>query len=108
MTVVEFPDRLHQIPPGHIGGPDLATASGVTYRQLDYWSRTGILRCINGGPGSGYVRAYPESEVAFARLLKQLLDGGVVLRPAVALARELLEHGHAEIAGIRIDLPQDL
>lgn len=107
MTVIDFP-KLLQIPDGHIGGPDLAHAAGITYRQLDYWTRTGVLTCVGGDPGSGYLRAYPVAEVAFARLLKQLLDGGMNLRPAVDLARALLEHGTAVLAGIRIDLPQDL
>jgi DNA-binding transcriptional MerR regulator len=107
MTVVQFP-KLREIPEGYISGPDLAKAAGITYRQLDYWSRTGILQAVEVNPGSGYLRAYPANVLAFARLLKRLLDGGVNLRPAVDLARRLLEHGHADLAGIRIELPQDL
>lgn len=107
MTVLQFPNAK-TLPDGHITGPDLAAATGITYRQLDYWTRTGILHAVEASPGSGYVRAYPTTDIAFTRLLKRLLDGGVNLRTAVDLARTLLEHGTADLAGIRIDLPQDL
>lgn len=108
MTVLAFPHKLREIPDGHISGPDLAQAAGISYRQLDYWTRTGVLSCVEASPGSGFVRAYPISQVAFARLLKQLLDGGMNLRASVDLAHQLLEHGHTLLAGIRIELPQDL
>lgn len=107
MSVLPFPNAK-VIPTGHVSGPELATAAGITYRQLDYWTRTGLIRSREPSPGSGYVRAYPLTEAAFARLLKQLLDAGVNLRAAVDLARDLLAHGHAHLGGIRIDLPQDL
>jgi DNA-binding transcriptional MerR regulator len=108
MTVLQFPATAKTIPGGHVTSTDLCIRAKVSVRQVDYWTRTGILTCLEATPGSGIVRAYPASEVTFARLLKQLLEGGMNLRAAVNLARELLEHGHADLAGIRIDLPQDL
>lgn len=106
-TRPQFPNAK-TVPDGHLTGPDLCHLAGITYRQLDYWTRTDILRTTSPAPGSGYVRAFPASELPFTLLLKQLLDDGMNLRAAVALARQLLETGHALVAGIRIDLPQDL
>lgn len=110
MTFLDFPLGAKEIPDGAITTHELCRRSGISYRQADYWTRTDILRtAMAATPGSGYVRGHPTTEVAFAVLLKQLLDAGISLRPAaVTLARQLLEHGHAEVAGIRIDLPQDL
>lgn len=106
--VIAFPSNAKTVPDGHYTGPDLAAVAGITYRQLDHWCRTGYLHPLESTPGSGKVRAFPPSDVALASLVKRLLDAGMLPRQAFDLAHELLEHGGAEFAGIRIDLPQDL
>lgn len=109
MTVLHLPN-LQPTEPGTITGPDLAHRAGISYRQLDYWTRTGLLheipRPVNAG--SGYPRSFPLTELAVASLMADLLEAGLTPRVAHDRARELLEHGHTLLAGIRIELPQDL
>lgn len=96
------------LPDDHISGPDLCDRAGITYRQLDYWTRVGYLHPLDPTPGSGRLRAFPIAELSLARLVRDLLAAGLMPKPAFALAEQLLEHGHTVLAGIRIDLPQDL
>lgn len=54
-------------------GPQLCSAAGVTYRQLDYWARTGILvPSIAAARGSGTQRLYSTADVCAASLLAKL------------------------------------
>jgi len=110
MTVLHLPNRLHEIPTGHLTGPDLAARADISYRQLDHWTRTGRLTPASRHPdhGSGYPRHYPPDQVTLACLMARLTHAGLAVDPAHTIARQLLDHGHARLAGIRIDLPQDL
>jgi hypothetical protein len=55
-----FDDDLSPMP-DDVGfrGPTACAAAGITYRQLDYWARTGLVRTV-GRPatGSGTQRLY--------------------------------------------------
>lgn len=108
-NVLAFPDRIgRHLPEGHYSSYDLIERAGITFRQLDWWTRTGIL---NARPrtvhDSGYPREYPAIEVVVACLVKQLLDGQVELRRAAEVARELLDTGTSNIAGFPIHLPEE-
>lgn len=59
----------------------------ITYRQLDYWTRTGLLVPTNADPGSGHTRHYPYEQLARAKALSALLRAGVNL----ASLREYLD-----------------
>jgi hypothetical protein len=109
-NIIQFPHRGDDdVPPGHLTSSDLLDRAGISYRQLDYWTRAGILNPTNGGdPGSGRRRFYPTTELTIACLMRDLLEAGLNPRAAHTLARELADHGTATLAGIRIDLPQDL
>ena len=40
-------------------GPTACNAAGITYRQLDYWARTGLVEpTVRGATGSGTQRLY--------------------------------------------------
>ena len=40
-------------------GPTACKAAGITYRQLDYWARTGLVEpAVRGAAGSGTQRLY--------------------------------------------------
>ncbi|MGH3263935.1 MAG: MerR family transcriptional regulator, partial [Trebonia sp.] len=40
-------------------GPTACTAAGITYRQLDYWARTGLVEpSVRAAQGSGTQRLY--------------------------------------------------
>jgi DNA-binding transcriptional MerR regulator len=58
-------------------GPSACSAAGITYRQLDYWARTGLVEPSLRNGGS---RIYAESDIVLLRLIKSLLDAGVSLQ----------------------------
>lgn len=61
-------------------------AAGITYRQLDYWTRVGVLRPPMAANGSGTSRAYSELELNIAAVVRQLsaLGAGTVVAGEVA------------------------
>lgn len=66
-----------------VSGPQLCALVGITYRQLDYWDRVGILSpSAKEGRGHGNYRRYLESDVIGARVLKALIDAGVAVSEA--------------------------
>ncbi len=74
--------------------PTVCNLVGITYRQLDYWARTDLIRpSIQGARGSGSQRLYSFTDIVQLKVIKRLLDAGMSLkriRTAVAiLARQL-------------------
>ncbi len=73
-------------------GTQVCKIVGITYRQLDYWARTGLLRpSLEEAKGSGTQRRYSYEDVVELKVIKQLLDGGINLqqsRRAIACLRE--------------------
>jgi len=64
-------------------GPQVCSIVGITYRQLDYWDRTGLSRpSLAAARGSGSQRLYAYKDLLELKVIKQLLDGGVNLRQA--------------------------
>lgn len=64
-------------------GPQVCSLVGITYRQLDYWARTGLLRpSIADARGSGTQRLYAYTDVLELKVIKQLLDAGISLQRA--------------------------
>lgn len=69
--------------------------AGITYRQLDYWARTGLVRpSVMAAVGSGSRRAYSYGDLLKLRVIKDLLDNGVGL-PQI---RDVFEN-HRNILG---------
>lgn len=64
-------------------GPQVCAIVGITYRQLDYWARTGLLRpSVADARGSGSQRLYSYSDLVELKVIKQLLDAGLKLQQA--------------------------
>lgn len=107
--VLMFPSSYAPLAPtGQVTSAELVARTGISYRQLDYWSRTRRLRPSTAAePGSGNARFYPASEIAVAALIKRLIDAGLGPTAAHDLARSLTETGTGDLAGIRIDLPEE-
>jgi DNA-binding transcriptional MerR regulator len=65
--------------------------AGITYRQLDYWARTGLVEpTVRRATGSGTQRLYGFRDILLLKVIKRLLDAGVSLqqiRTAVAHLR---------------------
>jgi hypothetical protein len=110
VTIIDFPATTRTTPDGCVTTFDLCQAADITFRQADYWTRTGYLHehPRPADAGSGIPRYFPTTQVPLARLAGRLVDAGVLPRQAFDLANQILEHGHAHLAGIRIELPQDL
>jgi len=72
-------------------GPTACNAAGITYRQLDYWARTGLVEpTVRGASGSGSQRLYGFRDILLLKVIKRLLDAGISLqqiRTAVAHLR---------------------
>jgi DNA-binding transcriptional MerR regulator len=64
-------------------GPQVCEVVGITYRQLDYWARTGLLHpSISEARGSGSQRRYSYTDLVQLKVIKRLLDAGVSLQAA--------------------------
>src|SRR5579875_1247361 len=64
-------------------GPQVCSIVGITYRQLDYWARTGLMHpSISQAKGSGSQRIYSYSDLLQLKVIKRLLDAGVSLQAA--------------------------
>lgn len=75
-------------------GPQVCKIVGITYRQLDYWARTGLLRpSVADAKGSGSQRVYSYRDVLELKVIKQLLDSGVNLQKARRAIEYLREAG---------------
>ena len=62
-------------------GPTACAAAGITYRQLDYWARTGLVEpSVRPAFGSGTQRLYSFRDVVVLKIVKRLLDTGVSLQ----------------------------
>jgi len=75
--------------------PQVCKIVGITYRQLDYWARTGLLTpSIRSAHGSGSQRIYSFGDVVELRVVKRLLDAGMSLhkiRQAMDIMRTHLD-----------------
>lgn len=75
--------------------PQVCNLVGITYRQLDYWARTGLIRpSIQTAQGSGSQRRYSFIDIVQLKVVKRLLDAGMSLkkiRSAMDILREQLE-----------------
>ena len=67
---------------------------GITYRQLDYWARTDLVRpSLSDASGSGSRRRYSYTDLLELRVIRSLLDAGIRLenvREVFAYLRENL------------------
>jgi DNA-binding transcriptional MerR regulator len=74
----------------------------LSYRQLDYWSRSGYLRPVQAKPGSGTDRAWPEAEIRVANMMARLLTAGLELAVAARVARVASEADESGAGIVRL------
>ncbi|WEV24115.1 MerR family transcriptional regulator [Streptomyces sp. 71268] len=80
-------------------GPTACAAAGITYRQLDYWARTGLVEpSVRPAHGSGNQRLYSFRDVVVLKIVKRLLDTGVSLQNIRTAVRHLGLRGDADLA----------
>jgi DNA-binding transcriptional MerR regulator len=79
--------------------PEVCKAVGISYRQLDYWARTGLVTpSVREAGGSGTQRLYSFRDMLVLRIIKKLLDAGVGLqqiRKAVDYLKEMRQPLHS-------------
>jgi DNA-binding transcriptional MerR regulator len=102
---VLFAEDRAAAPPADLGyrGPTACAAAGITYRQLDYWARTGLVEpSVRGASGSGTQRLYSFRDILVLKVVKRLLDTGVSLQNIRAAVGHLRERGVADLAQITL------
>lgn len=71
--------------------PIACQIADISYRQLDYWARTGlIVPSVKGAQGSGSHRLYSFKDILILKVIKRLLDTGISLQN-IRLAVEVLQ-----------------
>ena len=84
-------------------GPTACRAAGITYRQLDYWARTGLVEpSIRPATGSGTQRLYSFRDILVLKVVKRLLDTGVSLQQIRVAVSHLRERGVEDLAQITL------
>ncbi|MFN8076418.1 MAG: MerR family transcriptional regulator [Kineosporiaceae bacterium] len=89
----------------HVGyrGPIACRAAGITYRQLDYWARTGLVEPgIRSASGSGTQRLYSFRDILVLKVVKRLLDTGVSLQQIRVAVGHLRERGVEDLAHLTL------
>jgi DNA-binding transcriptional MerR regulator len=84
-------------------GPTACAAAGITYRQLDYWARTGLVEpSIRPAHGSGTQRLYGFRDILVLKIVKRLLDAGVSLQQIRQAVSYLRHRGIDELATLTL------
>ncbi|HET7397699.1 MAG TPA: MerR family transcriptional regulator [Intrasporangium sp.] len=84
-------------------GPTACRAAGITYRQLDYWARTGLVEpSVRGAGGSGTQRLYGFRDILVLKVVKRLLTTGVSLQQIRVAIEHLRERGVEDLAQITL------
>jgi DNA-binding transcriptional MerR regulator len=84
-------------------GPTACKAAGITYRQLDYWARTGLVEpSVRSATGSGTQRLYGFRDILVLKVVKRLLDTGVSLQQIRIAIGHLRERGVDDLAQITL------
>jgi DNA-binding transcriptional MerR regulator len=98
-----FPDS--SLPDELVGyrGTAACQIAGITYRQLDYWARTGLVApSIRTAHGSGSQRLYSFKDVLVLKVVKRLLDTGVSLQNIRVAVDHLRRRGVRDLARITL------
>lgn len=84
-------------------GPTACSAAGITYRQLDYWARTGLVDpTVRSATGSGTQRLYSFKDILLLKIIKRLLDAGVSLQQIRMAIEHLRKRGTEDLTGITL------
>ncbi len=84
-------------------GPVACAAAGITYRQLDYWARTGLVEpSVRAASGSGSLRLYSFRDILVLKVVKRLLDTGISLQQIRTAVTHLCERGTGDLARLTL------
>lgn len=84
-------------------GPVAAGVVGITYRQLDYWARTGLVApTVRPTTGSGTSRLYGFRDILELKIVKRLLDTGVSLQQIRTAVEHLRNRGTTDLTQVTL------
>ncbi|CUR60112.1 Transcriptional regulator, MerR family [metagenome] len=84
-------------------GPTACSAAGITYRQLDYWARTGLVEpTVRGATGSGTQRLYSFRDILILKVIKRLLDAGISLQQIRTAVQHLRTRGTDDLTRVTL------
>ncbi|HEU4480728.1 MAG TPA: MerR family transcriptional regulator [Actinomycetota bacterium] len=82
-------------------GPQTCKIVGISYRQLDYWTRTGLVApSVQPAHGSGTQRLYSFNDLLQLKVIKSLTDAGASLqkvRQSIDYVRDHLEDDWSKV-----------
>lgn len=86
---------LEDAQPGY-RGPAVCKIVGISYRQLDYWTTTGLVTpSVRNAEGSGSQRLYAFEDIVALKVIKSLLDAGVSLQRIRAALEYVRDQGYS-------------
>ena len=91
--------------PADVGfrGPIACSAAGITYRQLDYWARTGLVEpSVRTAAGSGSQRLYSFRDILVLKVITRLLDTGVSRQNIRTAVEHLRDSGVEDLAQVTL------
>jgi len=100
-----FGDDDVRVPLDDVGfrGPSACRAAGITYRQLDYWARTGLVSpTVRDATGSGSQRLYSFRDILLLRVIKRLLDAGISLQQIRTAIAHLRGRGVSDLTEVTL------
>ena len=84
-------------------GKRTAEVVGITYRQLDYWARTDLLRpSLTDATGSGSRRQYSYRDLLELKVIKSLLDAGIRLEQVRKVFSYMRNHLGEDVASANL------
>jgi DNA-binding transcriptional MerR regulator len=84
-------------------GTKTAQVVGISYRQLDYWARTNLIRpSLADATGSGSRRRYSYRDLLELKVVKNLLDAGIRLESVRDAFSYLREHLGEDVASVNL------
>ena len=84
-------------------GATACVAAGISYRQLDYWARTGLLEpSVRTASGSGTARLYGFRDILVLKIVKRLLDTGVSLQNIRTAVEHLRSRGVSDLESMTL------
>lgn len=89
-----------------LSAPKFCQLTGITYRIVDYWDRTGVLTPARPAGGSGTQRGYTNDQVRIGRALRRLrlLGASVaVLRAVVSQLQAAIDNDEAWPTWVAVD-----
>jgi DNA-binding transcriptional MerR regulator len=100
-----FGDEVLAIHSDDVGyrGPTACAAAGITYRQLDYWARTGLLEpSVQAAHGPGSQQLYSFRDICVLKVIKRLLDNDISLRQIRTAVEHLRVYGADDLARLTL------